>query len=484
MNSFELSKNGNRLVITLCVLISFFIFYCFYSDKLIYLIAIPIFFYSSFAVIKPDFIWFSIAFLTPLSINPWDVDLGKLSLALPTEPLFVLLIVLFASQLVLKKEMSKEIFSHPFSILIYLYLGWMLVTSVTSVDKLVSIKFFISKFWFIVPGYFLTYYYFIDRKKIITFYTLIIVAMVIVCSYNIIHLMTYGFEDKPSQWTMQPFFKSHAVLGAVIAMCIPINLGLVSYNRGKAVKQLGFILIFTILTICLIVTYSRAAWLSVIPSMLMYIALRLRFPFKALMTFAIVGILALLFNIESVIRNLETNKIASSDDLVENVESISNISSDASNLERINRWACAIDMWKAKPIFGFGPGTYMTEYAPFQLSGNYTEISTNSGDVGNSHSEYLGPLSEQGLLGGLLFIAIMFFCIYYSFNTYYNATEKMDKIIISSVGCGLISYLTHGFLNNFLDMDKAAIPFWTMICVLVVYDIKQRGITQNKLNTQ
>lgn len=474
MNSLVLSGKSRHVVTVACVLVSLFVFYCFYSDKLINLIAIPIFIYASISLIKPDFIWYSIGFLTPLSINPWDVDLGKLSLSLPTEPLFVLLIMIFISQLILKKEMSREVFHHPFSVLLYCYLGWMLVTSFTSVDKLVSIKYLISKLWFIVPAYFLTYYYFVDRKKIITFYTLFIVAMVIVCSFNVLHLMTYGFEDKPSQWTMQPFFKSHAVLGAVIAMCIPLNLGLLSYNRGKAVKQLGFFLIFIILVICLIFTYSRAAWLSVIPSLLMYIALRIRVPFKILMGVAIIGIFGLMLNLESVIRNLETNDVASSDDLVENVESISNISTDASNLERINRWACAIDMWKAKPIFGFGPGTYMTEYAPFQLSGNYTEISTNSGDVGNSHSEYLGPLSEQGLFGGLLFLAVMFFCIYYSFNTYYKVTDKKDKIILSAAGCALISYLTHGFLNNFLDMDKAAILFWSLICVLVVYDIKQR----------
>lgn len=479
MNSFQLSRAGVYLVTVSAILVVLFTYYSFYRYNFYILLTVPIIFYAIVAFIKPDFIWYSIAFLTPLSINPADVDLGKLSLSLPTEPIFVFLILVFVSQLILKRELDKDVFRHPFSILIYFYLGWMFLTCFTSVDKIVSLKYFVSKLWFIVPAYFLTYYYFVDRKKIATFLTLFIVAMVIVCSYNLLHLMTYGFEDKPSQWTMQPFFKSHAVLGAVIAMCIPINLGMIYYNSGKALKQLGFLLILVILTTCLIYTYSRAAWISVVPSILMYFALKIRIPFKLLISVVILVLIGLLINIDSVIRSLETNKVASSDDLVENVESISNISSDASNLERINRWACAIDMWKARPLFGFGPGTYMTEYAPFQLSGNYTEISTNSGDVGNSHSEYLGPLSEQGLLGGLLFIAVMIFCIYYSFKVYYKAKERKDKILIISSGCALITYLTHGFLNNFLDMDKAAILFWALICVLVVYDLKQNKIINN-----
>lgn len=115
----------------------------------------------------------------------------------------------------------------------------------------------------------------------------------------------------------------------------------------------------------------------------------------------------------------------------------------------------------------------MFEYAPFQLSGNRTEISTNSGDVGNAHSEYLGPLAEQGLLGGLLMLALLIFILYYSFKTYLVATTRSERIIISMSACALISYLTHGFLNNFLDMDKAAVPFWALICALVASDLRK-----------
>ena len=34
---------------------------------------------------------------------------------------------------------------------------------------------------------------------------------------------------------------------------------------------------------------------------------------------------------------------------------------------------------------------------PFQDASDLTIISTNFGDGGNAHSEYLGPLSEQGI---------------------------------------------------------------------------------------
>ncbi len=465
---------SNKNIFIASLFVTVFVFYCIYSDSEILLSMFPIGLFVLISIIKPDFLWYSIAFFTPISINPNDVDLGKLSLSLPTEPILALLVLLFIYYIFTTKDSTKSIFSHPFSILIYFYLGWMLITCITSVDKVVSIKFWISRIWFIVPMYFLGYFYFIHKQKTILFIKLFLWTITIVSIYNLIHLSTYNFEDKPSQWTMQPFFKSHAVLGAVNAMCIPLSIGVIFYDRGKVLSQLSYAFITIILLLCLIFTYSRAAWVSVIPAILIYFALLMRIPFKLLITIIILAFSGILLNLETIIRNLETNKVASSDDLIENVESISNISSDVSNLERINRWACAVEMWKSKPIFGFGPGTYMFQYAPFQLSGNRTEISTNSGDVGNAHSEYLGPLAEQGLLGGLLFLFILLFILYYSFTTYNRSKVSQEKIIISMAACSLISYLTHGFLNNFLDMDKAAIIFWGLISILVAIDIKQK----------
>ncbi|MBK6823879.1 MAG: O-antigen ligase family protein [Saprospiraceae bacterium] len=184
----------------------------------------------------------------------------------------------------------------------------------------------------------------------------------------------------------------------------------------------------------------------------------------------------LTYNVESIIKDLEQNKVSSSDDLVENFESITNISSDPSNLERINRWSCALAMWQAKPLFGWGPGTYMFEYAPFQLAHNYTIISTNFGDVGNAHSEYLGPLAESGVLGFVLFLLIFIMTFYYAFRVYYKAYNGNDKIYISTAACALMTYFVHGILNNYLDTDKASVIFWFLISVLIYFDIKYKRL--------
>jgi O-antigen ligase len=150
---------------------------------------------------------------------------------------------------------------------------------------------------------------------------------------------------------------------------------------------------------------------------------------------------------------------------------MTNVRSDASNLERINRWKCALRMFEEKPFTGWGPGTYMFNYAPFQASYDRTIISTDFGDMGNAHSEYLGPLSESGLPGLFTITAVFILAFSTGARVYRRAVNPRDRIIVLSILTGLSSYFIHGLMNNFLDRDKAAIPFWGFLAILVTLDL-------------
>jgi O-antigen ligase len=192
-----------------------------------------------------------------------------------------------------------------------------------------------------------------------------------------------------------------------------------------------------------------------------------------LITFVSILTFVLLFQ-NQILMQLENNSTESSANLSEHISSMSNISSDASNLERINRWSCAIRMFKDKPVFGYGPGTYMFQYAPYQLNKDRTIISTNSADGGNAHSEYLGPLAESGVLGLLTFLLIIGTVIYTAVQTYMRLTNPRLKSFVLGALLGLITYYIHGLLNNFLDTDKLSVPFWGFTGIIVALDIYSR----------
>lgn len=470
----------NRSVFYGSLILSLGIIYFSFRFEIYPLLGLPLFFLLIPLILKkPDILFFVLAFITPLSINPADVEWSHLSLSLPSEPLGVILVLFFFLLLTTSDKVDVNFLKHPISVLIYCFFGWWIITSFTSVHKMVSIKFIIAKLWFIVPCYFLAGVFFKEAPAIRKYLYLFVFGMFLVSVFNIVHLSSYGFEDKPSQWTMQPFFKDHTIFGALLALVIPLSVGLVKWYKGNFLQQGFLIFIFLVLVTGLLLTFSRAAWVSIVPALLLFLIFLFKIKFKWVLAGVAVGIYYLISNLDPILMEMERNKVAGSDDIVQNAESISNISSDPSNLERINRWASAIEMWKEKPVLGFGPGTYMFEYAPYQLSGNFTSISTNFGDVGNAHSEYLGPLAETGLIGMLLFLGLFLGVFIIGFRAYfYSETSKEDRFILCTVLCALVTYFSHGFLNNFLDTDKANNIFWPLIAIVVVIDLKYRNLNQ------
>jgi O-antigen ligase len=202
---------------------------------------------------------------------------------------------------------------------------------------------------------------------------------------------------------------------------------------------------------------------------LVLVKLHIRFRWIALSTIAILTIF-FTFKIE-ILEKLEKNKQDASANFIEHIQSISNISSDASNLERINRWQAALRMFSEKPLLGWGPGTYQFEYAPFQRANEKTVISTNLGDRGNAHSEYIGPLAESGFLGLLSMLFIVITVVYTGLNVYKNASNAQTRVIALSATLGLITYFVHGLMNSFLNTDKASVPFWGLVAIIVALDL-------------
>jgi len=197
----------------------------------------------------------------------------------------------------------------------------------------------------------------------------------------------------------------------------------------------------------------------------------LKIKFKYLFAGGIFILIVFMGQRTEIVHKLEKNKQDSSADLAEHVQSISNITTDDSNLERLNRWDAAFKMFKERPVFGWGPGTYTFNYAPFQSSRKKTLISTNFGDRGNAHSEYIGPLAESGVPGSISFLLIVIISLLTGFRVYHEIQDKKLKQVVLAYILAFITYLLHGSLNNFLDTDKASALFWGFIAVFVSLDI-------------
>jgi putative inorganic carbon (hco3(-)) transporter len=462
LNIWFVVKKDMMLVNTLPFILAILLVVIFSFDKIIYLIA----------------------FFAPLSIPLHEIIPGfGFDMYIPTEPLLFGLLILFLLKVLHDRNFDRQILLHPVSLAIYLNLFWILLTCLSSTMPIVSLKFFLMRTWFVVGLYFLASRLFSKGKNLERYVWLYVISLTIVILYSTYRHLGYGLWDKQAaHFVVSPFYSDHTSYGAVIAMYLPF-LVLFSFNSFFTRKLKSISLgILGILLLGFILSYSRAAWLSIIVALGVWGMIKLKIRFKPIfITFVSIISLFLLFQTR-ILMTLEQNSEQSSANMMTHISSMSNITTDASNLERINRWSCAIRMFADKPVFGYGPGTYMFQYAPYQLSKDRTIISTNSADGGNAHSEYLGPLSESGIMGLLTYLLIIGVVIYTAVNTYSRLKDVRLKSFVLTALISLVTYYIHGFLNNFLDTDKISVPFWGFTAMIVAIDIYSRREEKTQKN--
>lgn len=428
-------------------------------------------------IYRPKYALLFIVLATPLSVNFENIEaLGGIGVSIPTEPVMVALMLLYFLRLGTGGTIDKRLIRHPLTVAIMFSLVWLLITAFTSQMPVVSFKFFLARLWFVVTMYFMINAFFAREKFLKHFGYLLMIGMSAAMVYTIVQHAQHDFAERPAHWVMSPLFDDHTSYGALIAMLFPMVIYHFWRAPSLSFEKLAFGAMLLLFCVALVLSYTRAAWVSLAVALPVFVLIKLKIDFK-LVLLAGVAVVGLFFAFEDTITHqLSKNSQDSSGDFREHIQSITNITSDASNLERLNRWNAALRMFSERPVTGFGPGTYMFQYAVYQKSADKTIISTNQADGGNAHSEYLGPLSEQGLPGALLVVIVFTLSLVVGIKLYYRLDHApYTKGMVLCMVLGLVTYFVHGALNNFLDTDKASVPVWGFMSAFVAIQIYRTG---------
>lgn len=416
-----------------------------------------------------------VVFTTPFSLNIEELGVEGIGLYLPTEPILFGIMLIFLMRQFHKSEMDAKFLRHPITIAIALNLLWMFMTCISSENPVVSWKYFIARLWFVVPIFFLGVMIFRKDKNIITWLWAFIIPLTGIIIYTLVRHAIHSFGEEEGHWVMTPFFRDHTSYGAIVAMFYPVVIGFLLDKKQQVPVRLILLTIFIIFTLGLIFSYTRAAWLSLVGVLLVYIAMRIKIKFSLIAGVIVIGSTLLIANWDQIQQNLERNKSEhATEDFAERIESMSNITTDASNLERLNLWNASILMFQERPMLGWGPGTFQFNYGKFQHYDDFTIISEKSGRDVNAHSEYLNPLAESGLFGMLSIIAIVLAIVVTGVRLWYRMEDPKLKMVLLTVLLGAITYWSHGILNNYMDVDKASVAVWGFAAIILAMDIYHR----------
>jgi len=415
-----------------------------------------------------------LALLLPFSV---ELALGSdTKILFPGEPLIGIAALTLLIEIVFEPKAFYNYFSGEVRYAIPLLLVYP-ASILFSAMPSVSVKFvlinttYILVFLFILKNIFGNY----PRlfRQMIILYSL---SFSLVILYATFRFWQYGLNPVTTKGIFQPFYKDHTITGASAAILSAYWFAGV-FSAKKASKRLLMAMAGLFFLYAVFLAHSRAAIFSMAAFGFVWTVLRLKIHFKYL---AITGLAALLlagiFH-RQLYDKFYYNKYVSRKQNVEWSEflkSAGNVTTDDSNVERLNRWFAGVKMFMERPVTGFGPGTYQFVYIPYQkkeLTNRLTvtnphKIPENSG--GTAHSEYILTLSEMGLPG---FTALLLLLGRWIWIVFVKAPfhPGRDKIIVPFAA--LSTYLFHAFFNNFLNTDKFAFLFWGMAAYLLsVYE--------------
>ena len=359
---------------------------------------------------------------------------------------------------------------------------WMLITVLMSDMTEVSLKRFVLKLAFLFVYFFMFANYFNKTKKHKLFYLLYILGAIIPILSAIIEHSKTGFIQATSFYVSQPFYSDHTIYGGCLAFVIPFLI-ILTYKNWKEKKPEYYLLLIIsgAFIVAQFLSYSRASLLSLIIAGFFALLIYLKVKLKSILFFLLIGIGLFLANFQNIYQTLRENEVKYDENVGTHLTSVTNLQNDASNLERINRWVCAYRIFEDYPVFGIGPGTYQFVYDKYQTPEFMTRISTHEGNRGNAHSEYLTYLSEQGIMGLFIYLAIILSVLHTSFKLLYkkNLPRQTKSILLASL-LGLITFYIHGLFNTFSDYEKMSILLYGSMGIIVSIDLATKQSNEEK----
>ena len=235
-------------------------------------------------------------------------------------------------------------------------------------------------------------------------------------------------------------FDNPNVLGEFLIFAIPVTLTL--FATAKTVAEKTVSLAATVLDlICLILTWSRGAWLGLIISgvfALLFISHK----------WLVAGVLAAPAAVAGLMYAGST--------VLSRLTSVTNFS-DSSTSYRIGIWKSVFAMLKDTFFYGIGVGSgaFGAVFPYYAISG-ITKAE-------HAHSLYLQIITETGVFTLLVFIVIAFFIVQKSLSFAKMATTKKNKIYSIGLLSGIFAFLLMGFTDYVFYNYRICLLFWLMV---------------------
>lgn len=402
-------------------------------------------------------------------------QIGSLSLDVLSEPLMIFLLFIFIIILLSGQYKLQGNKIYPFHIFIFLIIYWIIFCTINSEVPYRSIKFLLAKCWYLASLVFIAEFVIRkpqDIKHIFwAFFLSLLAVMVIITIWH----SAEGFSFESSHTIVFPFFWNGVIYGATLALFLPFAWNALSWYKPMKLEWtiLWIGIIFMILGAFL--SYKRGAWLATLSLPIIGWFVYHKWFDKIVYVTIIISIIGLSYLLK------DNNFYKFAPEYDQTIYHHGNLEghlqatfqgTELSTMERFYRWVAAKNMIYERPFTGFGPNTFNLVYKQYADDAFRTYVSDND-EQSTTHNYFLMTFSEQGIIGGLLFLG---FCLYMLLKAYYlfhRTQNKFNKRLVLACLLSLSTIIFHSLLNEMIEVDKVGGMFWligTMIHKIEVWE--------------
>lgn len=234
-------------------------------------------------------------------------------------------------------------------------------------------------------------------------------------------------------------FENPNVLAEYLIMILPLVVTIFLISKKTSQKAFGFVGT-VLITLCIIYTWSRGAWLGILIGALIFLLMYSRHTLTGLL-FCSLGIPFLPFVLPESI----TSRFLS----------IGNLA-DSSTSYRVNIWRGALRMLEDYWPSGIGVGyeAFKMVYPFYSLSGAET--------AQHVHNLYLQIVVELGIFALIIFIVTIFIWAQSCIELHKTETRP-EKYLSNAIFCGLLAVLAQGLTDYIWYNYRVFLVFWLIL---------------------
>lgn len=408
--------------------------------------------------IQPTWLYFVFIAILPFS---FEYEIGSFGIDLPSEPLLIGLAILSTLWLINNfREYSKKIFSNPIIVSLLLHLIWIYFCILFSNDAIVSIKYALSKSWYIIGNVVGTYWIIKNSERLHLIFSILVFSTAATIFIVMIEHGMEGFTFESIGAACNPLYRNHVNYGVFIVMVLPFTLILRLNTDKQSIHRLIIDSVIMLFLAGIYFSYTRGAWLAIpVMFVIAYCVRRrlLRFLYPLGILLGILFFVYLSQDYRYLKYAPQYESTIYHEDLGEHLTATFE-GKDMSTMERFHRWIAAFRLFKENPIIGIGPNTFVEKYKSYTSPNFETYISDND-EKSTVHNYFILILAEQGGVGFIIIILLVGSYFIYGEKQYHKIQDPYyQKLYLACLLCGASFWLNNLF-SDLLEANKLA-PLW------------------------